>query len=702
MAERISIDIEILRQVFADLNAVKGQFTDIRKTVQVMERSVTQGFEDINNSVRQSNQGLDQTNKLLGRTRAIDISAIAGSLGSISQRLTEATQPGIRFESSMADLSAITGIVGDDLDAMGVQARGLSRELGGEAADSVSIYKLLLSQLSPELGKQPALLNEMARNSIILSKTMKGDVAGATEVLTTVMNQFAVDSTNPITAGKEMARIMNVMAAAAKEGSAELPALKEGMMQAGAQAKRSGLNYEETASALEVLDKAGKKASEGGIGLRNVLSILAQGRFLPKDVQKELTRAGIDVTKLGDTTLTLKQRLELLKPVAHDNALMTRLFGRENANAGQALIDGTELLGQYTQKITGTNTANEQAAVVMGTFAERMSRWKAQFADWGVSVFGATKSFLPFVDTGFSAVTMLADLVNAQKGLALIMNTQLLGSLRSGIVAMRGMSLAEMLNAGVTKVMTAAQWLWNAALDANPIGIVVLAIAALVGAVLYCWNHFEGFRAFLYGLWESIKVIFNGIWETVKVAFSGVIEMAKGVATVLDGVWNLDFDKIKSGFKQFGAGLIDQVTAPARAVKAAVDNAQKVGEQVGDAYARGAQKGRESFQADHQAKGAANTGALSASTPGALGDIGAGSLLGGSGPAGAPTGTTGGGTGGKTVSGDGKGDRNIAMNVTINNALAVDRNADRSINDIAERVVLQVMNKLRDASFALG
>ncbi|MEG1762638.1 MAG: phage tail tape measure protein, partial [Bacteroidales bacterium] len=159
-------------------------------------------------------------------------------------------------------------------------------------------YKLVLSQLSPEIAKVPSALSSMGTSISTLSKTMGGDVAGATEVLTTAMNQFQVSTDDPIAAASEMSRMMNVMAAAAQAGSAELPQIKAALEQCGMASKGANVSFAETNAAIQVLDKAGKKASEGGIALRNVLATLSQGRFLPKDVQQELVAAGVSVESL--------------------------------------------------------------------------------------------------------------------------------------------------------------------------------------------------------------------------------------------------------------------------------------------------------------------------------------------------------------------------------------------------------------------
>ena len=87
--------------------------------------------------------------------------------------------------------------------------------------------------------------------------------------------------------------------------------------------KAAYVAFAETAAAIQVLDKAGKKGSEGGVALRNTLAILGQGRFLPKQTQEELAAAGIDVLKLADTSLSLKDRLEMLKPILNDAALFS-------------------------------------------------------------------------------------------------------------------------------------------------------------------------------------------------------------------------------------------------------------------------------------------------------------------------------------------------------------------------------------------
>lgn len=100
------------------------------------------------------------------------------------------------------------------------------------------------------------------------------------------------------------------------------------------------------------------------------------------------------------------------------------------------------------------------------------------------------------------------------------------------LLAINAVSLA-------TKAWTAIQWALNAAMDANPIGILIVAIGALIAAVVYCYNHFAKFRAILWGVWETVK-------EFGRI----VADVFIGVGKVIEGVLTLKPSMVKEGFEQ--------------------------------------------------------------------------------------------------------------------------------------------------------
>ena len=97
-----------------------------------------------------------------------------------------------------------------------------------------------------------------------------------------------------------------------------------------------------------------------------------------------------------------------------------------------------------------------------------------------------------------------------------------------------------------TTLMTAAQWALNIALNANPIGIVVGALAVLAGGLYYAWQKSETFRGSVLGVWEVLKSLFKF-----------VVQAGSGLGTYLEGIFTLDTDKIKEGAMQVASAWKD-------------------------------------------------------------------------------------------------------------------------------------------------
>ena len=383
----------------------------------------TATMEGMAESTGRFNAAVEGTHSWLGKLgQTLAVWDLASNyVSKFNDTLGGLSSSGISLDSQMHDLSAVAGVVGDGLKQIEGYARSSAKAFGIDASQAVEGYKLLLSQLSPELGKYPEALQAMGNCIATTSKLMGGDGVAAAEVLTTAMNQYGISLDDPMKASAEMARMMNVMAAAGQAGSAELPAIKVALQQCGMAAKAANVSFEETNAAIQVLDKAGKKGSEGGVALRNVLSTLAAGRFLPEKTQEELQKAGINVSALTDKTKPLKERLETLKPLLKDDALLSALFGRENANAALALINGTESLQDFTEAVTGTASAEEQAAIIMDSYAERQARINQQFEDFKITVFQATGDLGIWLSTLMGALVPLSQLMPLLIGMGNLM-----------------------------------------------------------------------------------------------------------------------------------------------------------------------------------------------------------------------------------------------------------------------------------------
>ncbi|MGV8814743.1 MAG: phage tail tape measure protein [Gelidibacter sp.] len=538
----------------------------VAASVERLDKGVNLVNKNVNTLGVKFGNAMDKINSKFSGMR---INAFVQNIQSASAGLSSLSAPGLKLSSSLADLSAITDVTGHKLKEIEGYAREASKTFGGDAADGVEAYKLILSQLTPELGKAPKALQGMGNHIQILSKGMSGNVTAATDVLTTAMNQYQVSLEDPMKATEEMGRMMNIMAAAAKEGSAELPQQKAALEQSGMAAKAASLRFEEHAAAIQVLDKAGQRGSEGGIALRNTLAILSTGRFLPKDIQKELKAAGVDVNVLGDKTLDFTERLKPLKKIMNDTALVTKLFGRANSNSALALISGIDAQEQLKGQITDTNTAYEQAAIVMDAPAEKAKRLKAYIDNLKISLFEATGGTLGYAAELGAMAFDISNLIPIFSGfggvISFVTSATKMQALWTGIVTT------------ATSIWTGVQWALNVAM--SPIFLIPAIIIAIGAAIAWVVLKTEGWGE----AWEHTvnggKLLFELFISSAKLQFMTLVNgFMIGINLIKKG-WYEFKEAVGLGNSSENQKMIAQIEANTEArKKAIIDQAKEVSE----------------------------------------------------------------------------------------------------------------------------
>lgn len=115
----------------------------------------------------------------------------------------------------------------------------------------------------------------------------------------------------------------------------------------------------------------------------------------------------------------------------------------------------------------------------------------------------------------------------------------------------------------------------NAVMAANPIGAVVLAIGALVGAFVLLWNKCEGFRNFFINMWEGIKDAFGAVVEFFKGAFDKIANFASGLWNGLKEGASQAWENIKDAFANVGGWFKDKFTSAKEKAVSAWNNAKE-------------------------------------------------------------------------------------------------------------------------------
>ena len=234
-------------------------------------------------------------------------------------------------------------------------------------------------------------------------------------------------------------------------------------------------------------------------------------------------------------------------------------------------------------------------------------------------------------------------------------------------------------------IITAGQWLWNIALDANPIGLIIAGVALLVGTIMYAFDKFGAFRGGIYATWEALKGFGNIIKEYVIDRIQGVLSGLGGLMKAIVQMFKKDFKGAWETAKQAGMDLTG-----ISAGQKAIENAKNAGKKIGSAYQQGvsevATNDKKKAEADKSKK--KDTDLSKGGTSPFIQPAGLGSSA---------TGTKGGLSG----SGGGVGGvKTINQKIEIKNYFTVSGGGD--VEGIAEKVVRAINDRLRDATVALN
>jgi hypothetical protein len=127
---------------------------------------------------------------------------------------------------------------------------------------------------------------------------------------------------------------------------------------------------------------------------------------------------------------------------------------------------------------------------------------------------------------GLSGVAIATDTLSGAGGiLALALESQAGAFLLAKVQAV-GHAVATAATTTATTVATGAQWLLNAALTANPIGLVVVALALLAGGLVLAYQKSETFREIVSGAFGVVKDAVDAVWKAIQTAIGWVEDLA--------------------------------------------------------------------------------------------------------------------------------------------------------------------------------
>lgn len=243
--------------------------------------------------------------------------------------------------------------------------------------------------------------------------------------------------------------------------------------------------------------------------------------------QKGLTATTGDAVQIGNLMgKAMMGQVDALKRVgitfteAEGNVMK---YGTEQERAAMLAQIITNNVGEMNAELANTESGKQQQLVnTLGDMKEEL----------GALVNGA----LPFVTIAAESTQALASITTLITGVKAL-STTIYASAKAFAVSTaafiknKAATLATAAAQGVVKAATLAwtgvQKVLNIVLTANPIGLVIAAIGALVTAVIYAYNNCEGFRKIVNKVWEAIKPLATAIMNGLAKAFEWLVEKCK-------------------------------------------------------------------------------------------------------------------------------------------------------------------------------
>ena len=454
---------------------------------------------------------------------------IVGDVASV-MAVAAPVRSAISFESAMADAAKTIDGMRDETGAltpvyyeMEAAVKSLGRELplthdqiaslfaaGGQqgmtAISDLREFATMAAQMAVAFG----MSNDEAADAIGGYRTALGLSFEDTRSMLDLMNQYANTSS------------------ASEKGIADI------VRRIGSLGQIAGVSAKPMTALAATLDSMKIAPEVAATGIKNMLLSLTAGSAATKSQREAFAKLGIDVVKLSrqmqkDGPAAVISVLEAVKrlPEAEQLSIMSEIFGKESIGAIAPLLKNLQLVRQNLE-IAGDES--QYAGAMQQEFANRSKTtannlviMKNRLAEMGITLGSVV---LPALNAGLDTlgpyISAIADFAGKHQTLTTVIVGAAAGFMLLGPVVRAG-ALAYSLFRSVLlggraaiAAVTTAQWGLNAAFSANPIGIAVTAVAALVAGLIYLYQTCEPVRAAFDAVFGYIGNIISSVWQKIK------------------------------------------------------------------------------------------------------------------------------------------------------------------------------------------
>lgn len=337
------------------------------KYYQQQAKLVTAELQKIKTEVQETEGWLSRFNNGFAKCGGL-LATGAATITGVSMALNTLRNNRDSKESSQAELKALTGLDDESIQWLTKQAEQLSTTMDEsglrirQSSDEILQAYMLIGSKKPELLKDKEALNAVTIEAMRLAAAAKIDLKDAVTATTVSLNMYGESA-------DQAARYVNVLAAGSKEGAADVSAQAASIKNAGVAASGAGVSIEQLQGTIQMLAEKGLEAEPAGTALRKFFLVLQTG---PDETNPKIVGLQTALENLNKKSLTAAQ--------------IQTMFGEEAYSAATILIDNADKVRQYTEAVTDTNIAMEQAAINSDTNEAKMAQYRNSIKEAGIEL----------------------------------------------------------------------------------------------------------------------------------------------------------------------------------------------------------------------------------------------------------------------------------------------------------------------------
>lgn len=561
----LSESVAAARKELETLEGVQKQVSDQYASGDI-DRGAWLEYQNKLQKAKQHLEDLEKAQKDFGTAAAQTIKEAGAKIEEYGGKASKVGETLTKNVTTPLTAAAAAGVAAFSAVDEGVDTIVTATGASGEALDGlVASYETIATSIPEELGDVASAVGEVNTRFHTTGEELEGQ--------TTLFLQFAkitggdvvssVDSADKVlkTFGKtsdDASGLLGMVAKAAQDTGINAQGLMDDVLANSATFKELNFSLEESVNFMALLDENGVESGVALAGLKKAVVNLTDAGMS----ESEALQTVIDKIKnAGSETeaLTIAQETFGTKGAAEmATAIREGRLSLDDLSASMADYSTvvTDTYNNTMDGVDGATTAANAAKIAMSTLGETISDMLAPIFQHLTQLLIDAKARFDTLDDGQKQAIVTIGLIVAAIGPALVIIGKVItavGTITTGVGGLVGFAGGTVVPLITGTIMPALSGLW-ALMLANPISIVIAAIAAIVAAFVLLWNKCEGFRNFWINLFSSVKSTVVDAKNNVLSTFDGI---KNGISSRIEGAKNSVHNAIENikGFFNFSWSL---------------------------------------------------------------------------------------------------------------------------------------------------